>query len=37
MGKSTQKWVVKADIWDGDHRILFLARWPERIVAAATS
>jgi len=27
----------KADIWDGGHRIPFIARWPGRIKAGATS
>ncbi len=27
----------KADIWDGGHRVPFLARWPEKIKAGATS
>jgi arylsulfatase A len=27
----------KADIWEGGHRVPFLARWPGRIAAAATS
>jgi arylsulfatase A len=28
---------MKADIWDGGHRIPFLARWPGRIAPGATS
>jgi len=27
----------KADIWDGGHRIPFIARWPKRVKAASTS
>jgi arylsulfatase A-like enzyme len=27
----------KADIWDGGHRVPFIARWPGRIAAASTS
>ncbi len=28
---------IKADIWDGGHRVPFLARWPEHIRAGAVS
>ena len=28
---------IKADIWEGGHRVPFLARWPGRIPAATTS
>jgi arylsulfatase A-like enzyme len=28
---------AKADIWDGGHRVPFIARWPGRIKAGATS
>lgn len=28
---------IKADIWDGGHRMPFVARWPERVPAGTTS
>ncbi|HEO71845.1 MAG TPA: hypothetical protein ENN80_11335, partial [Candidatus Hydrogenedentes bacterium] len=28
---------MKADIWDGGHRVPFIARWPGRIASGATS
>jgi arylsulfatase A len=28
---------IKADIWEGGHRVPFIARWPKRIAAASTS
>ncbi|MCF6283800.1 MAG: arylsulfatase [Candidatus Hydrogenedentes bacterium] len=28
---------IKADIWEGGHRVPFIARWPKRIAAASAS
>jgi arylsulfatase A-like enzyme len=28
---------IKADVWDGGHRVPFIARWPRRIAAGRTS